>query len=545
LNGPGLSMTVDIPSQISKTKHWTCGWDYASSVGERRTQTFAPWNRQKNYVNGGKAGRKAGFLIQMERSEGVEDRHAEWTSSTKQEYEQTDALDDINEAFLVIQDIRRSLNVVKWNKSLPAVEVEPMAGTEDEEPMTPEARYRLAEERLRHNAGSSRPVDLWYGHAIKLTLAAGLVNIGFAGKGGMRLAQHKGDNVCSLAYFRIITAHSEGCLAFPRIDSRNREPLGGKPYSPALRHKGKKPTTKALSTGRAKHQHAQAAMSRKRSFSKLTRLDVLGPAHRSRISAAIEICGPSVKLQWLCSLVGDVCVEGKRNLIVFCSWPATWWLVEMLLYIVGVPVLSIRAAHAAATRADTHEAFNAPTTVETVLVTNLRLGATSMNLQKGCADLVFLEVPESGNTAAQGIGRVHRIDQTRVQHIYIITANYTWDQHQQARAALKIVTRRRLAGEDDEPLTPEARYNLAEDTLRHEEIVRLYGQMFGLRSPQDQWTRERDLVEKDLLAGEVGAVMEKPAVRSDRINKEDRQINLAVAEEKEGGRQDSARVGKV
>ncbi|OBT44326.1 hypothetical protein VE00_05891 [Pseudogymnoascus sp. WSF 3629] len=32
-------------------------------------------------------------------------------------------------------------------------------------------------------------------------------------------------------------------------------------------------------------------------FHKLTRMDVLAPAHRSRISAAISICSPSVKLQ--------------------------------------------------------------------------------------------------------------------------------------------------------------------------------------------------------------------------------------------------------
>ncbi|KAL5346085.1 hypothetical protein ACLOAV_009116 [Pseudogymnoascus australis] len=34
--------------------------------------------------------------------------------------------------------------------------------------------------------------------------------------------------------------------------------------------------------------------------------------------------------------------------------------------------------------------------------------------------------------------RVHRIGQTQVQNIYIATCNYSWDQRQQARAALKM-----------------------------------------------------------------------------------------------------------
>lgn len=52
----------------------------------------------------------------------------------------------------------------------------------------------------------------------------------------------------------------------------------------------------------------------------------------------------------------------------------------------------IRAAYTNAVRVDTHKAFNRKSTKETVLVTNLLLGATSMNLQNRCSDFVFLEV---------------------------------------------------------------------------------------------------------------------------------------------------------
>ncbi|OBT52141.1 hypothetical protein VE04_08950 [Pseudogymnoascus sp. 24MN13] len=271
-------------------------------------------------------------------------------------------------------------------------------------------------------------------------------------------------------------------------------------------------------------------------YHKLTRMDVLSPAHRSRISAAISICAPSPKLQWLCGLVRDVCLLKKRNIIVFCSWPATQWLVELLMFIVGVPVMSIRAAHTSAARAETQFAFNNKCTEGTVLVTNLRLGATSMNLQKQCCDLVFLEVPESGNTAAQGIGRVHRIGQTKEQHIYIVTCNHSWDQRQQARTAQKMygqiagqtniqVSRDEVLklaatlgdegeGEDAEPLTPEARVNLAEARLRHAEVIRLYMEMFGQRSRRDEWTEERDMTEKDFLPSEAEKPLENAACPS-------------------------------
>ena len=70
-----------------------------------------------------------------------------------------------------------------------------------------------------------------------------------------------------------------------------------------------------------------------------------------------------------------------------------------------------------------------------------------MNLQHQCSDLVFLEVPESGNTAAQGIGLIHRIGQKSVQNIDIVTCNYSWDQRQQARAAFKMYGQ--IAGQEE------------------------------------------------------------------------------------------------
>jgi hypothetical protein len=119
-----------------------------------------------------------------------------------------------------------------------------------------------------------------------------------------------------------------------------------------------------------------------------------------------------VKLQWLCRVVHDVFIRDKQNLIVFMGWPITQWLVEMFLTIVRIRVMSIRSVHSRISRANTQETFNHPSTKSSVLVTNLKCGATSMNLQKNCSTIVFLEVPDSANVASQAIRRIHRIRQT-------------------------------------------------------------------------------------------------------------------------------------
>ena len=51
------------------------------------------------------------------------------------------------------------------------------------------------------------------------------------------------------------------------------------------------------------------------------------------------ICRHSAKLSYLASLTHTICVENRRKLIVFCDWPATAWLVEVLLTTIGFNVL--------------------------------------------------------------------------------------------------------------------------------------------------------------------------------------------------------------
>lgn len=268
-------------------------------------------------------------------------------------------------------------------------------------------------------------------------------------------------------------------------------------------------------------------------FHRLTRMDTTAPPYRERVGAALSISAGSVKLQWLASKVFDVCIGKRNNLIVFIAWPTTQWLVEMFLTTIGIPVLSIRAAHSRMQRSMTQELFNNPATKGHVLVTSLKCGATSMNLQKNCACVVFLEVPDSANLTAQAIGRVHRIGQKEQQEIYIVSKNHSYDQKLQANAAQKMYGQ--IAGQSDLSCTEDeierARQELArlkgavdvssdDDSddgsnadspieraalkrAKHGKVVALYMATFGQRTPRHNWDNVRALAAKDLLPSEA------------------------------------------
>jgi hypothetical protein len=85
------------------------------------------------------------------------------------------------------------------------------------------------------------------------------------------------------------------------------------------------------------------------------------------------------------------------------------------------------------------------------------------------------------------IGRIHRLGQERVQDIYIITVDHSYDQILQAKAAKKMVAQ--LAGESRHEGTPEEKQASAEDL-----VTRILGQ----RCSRVEWA-DTDLGVKDQL----------------------------------------------
>lgn len=74
-----------------------------------------------------------------------------------------------------------------------------------------------------------------------------------------------------------------------------------------------------------------------------------------------------------------------------------------------------------------------------LLVTSFKVSATSFNLQKDCADVVFVDVPSNAPSIQQAAGRVIRIGQQLACTIYIITTDHSYDQVLQAAAAREMI----------------------------------------------------------------------------------------------------------
>lgn len=68
----------------------------------------------------------------------------------------------------------------------------------------------------------------------------------------------------------------------------------------------------------------------------------------------------SVKLSYLLGLILTICIKNGRKVIVFCDWPSTAWLVEVVILLLNFNVLSIRAKHLLVEREAAVAAFNDP-----------------------------------------------------------------------------------------------------------------------------------------------------------------------------------------
>ena len=69
------------------------------------------------------------------------------------------------------------------------------------------------------------------------------------------------------------------------------------------------------------------------------------PVYRDRPSMAYYLTRDSTKVSYLAKLVCDIYTQQRRKVIVFCDWPSTSWLVEVLMLVLGLNVMSIRAKH--------------------------------------------------------------------------------------------------------------------------------------------------------------------------------------------------------
>ena len=135
------------------------------------------------------------------------------------------------------------------------------------------------------------------------------------------------------------------------------------------------------------------------------------------------------------------------------NWPLALWLVKSYLVNLGYHVGTLRAQHTPAERDKIVGAFNDPNSPVQILVTSLRVGATSYNLQKACHHMVVMDVPQGANILLQAIGRLFRIHQHHTVVCWIVTADATYDGPLQANAAVKFILQ--LTGQGEVSVTDE------------------------------------------------------------------------------------------
>ena len=107
--------------------------------------------------------------------------------------------------------------------------------------------------------------------------------------------------------------------------------------------------------------------------------------------------------------------------------------------IIGFNVLTVRSGHKPSDRNEAQLRFNDPNDPSQIMVTSINVSSASINLQKGCSDVIFLDVPPSCSTLLQGICRLFRLSQQRQVQAVVVTLDGTYDQIMQARAANKYI----------------------------------------------------------------------------------------------------------
>jgi superfamily II DNA/RNA helicase len=186
-------------------------------------------------------------------------------------------------------------------------------------------------------------------------------------------------------------------------------------------------------------------------YFRFTRPDPGLPNFADRWSLCEYICSMSPKLRYLCKILGEAlygtATHSRGKLLVFVTWPIEQWLVCCLLQNLGIDCMSINSGMSAAEKARVTDRFDDISDPCPVLVCTFRGTAFGINLQRGCSKLLMMGFPENINTLLQTIGRIHRLGQNRVQEIWVLGTDHTYDQMLQAKAVKKMVVQ--MLGEAD------------------------------------------------------------------------------------------------
>ena len=147
-----------------------------------------------------------------------------------------------------------------------------------------------------------------------------------------------------------------------------------------------------------------------------------------------------VKLRFVTELTHKVCNIQSRKLFMFCDWSMFQWNTEFYFRNLNFKIFNIRSVFWSKKWKKVVKLFNSLNLNVQMLITFIYILAITLNLQKNCNDVVFLNVSINAQTTVQCGDQMFRIGQKRICNLWIITTNHTYDQ------VIQIQTVNKMAG---------------------------------------------------------------------------------------------------
>ncbi|KAJ5649628.1 SNF2-related protein [Penicillium longicatenatum] len=194
-------------------------------------------------------------------------------------------------------------------------------------------------------------------------------------------------------------------------------------------------------------------------FWQLTVEGKINPPPRIRFDRARYLLCQSPRLKYLLKIFlaeGLTPSSAKPRFVIFCNWPMTVWLVQMLLHALSLEFAAITSPMSVADRTEAINRFNDSNNDCSVFITTYTLGAFGLNLQSNCSRLVLMESAINYNRVFHAIGRMHRLGQKEPQKIWYLFQDSTIQRWMEWRNLTKL--RGQIAAQNREAFEPVLRH---------------------------------------------------------------------------------------
>lgn len=213
----------------------------------------------------------------------------------------------------------------------------------------------------------------------------------------------------------------------------------------------------------------------------------------------------SPKLDELARLLEELCLQGNRKAVVFSQWALMTEMVETLARGMGLGCVRLHGGVPSAKRGELMQRFHDDDALQVFIATDA--GGTGLNLQTATA-LINLDMPWNPAILDQRIARIHRLGQKHKVQVFILLAEYSYEQ----RVAQLVKGKRHLF---DNVIDPDA----TEDTVgvSKKMLETLVDDLAGSAQGETATVEAQPVPEQDLpvAASEPAAKPVPPVVAED------------------------------